>query len=111
MYKLHPPDPRVLYNRLKSSAKKRGIDFDLTVLDLYEISYPITCPISGVALHWYTSQQPNSYSFDRIDSNKGYSIDNLIVVSWRANRLKSDATHEELKQLHDFYNVISPTSY
>ena len=105
MYKLYPPEPKVLYNRLKSSAKKRGIAFDLTVLDLYQISYPITCPINGIALHWNTTQKDDSYSFDRVDSGKGYSIDNIIIVSWRANRLKSDATPEELKQLSDFYAI------
>ncbi len=46
----------------------------------------------------------NSYSVDRIDSTKGYSFDNIIIVSNRANRLKSDATLLEIKQLAEFYS-------
>lgn len=104
MYKMTSPEPKAIYNRLKASAKKRGIPFDLRVTDLYELSYPVTCPINGLVLRWNKGKaQDDSYSFDRIDSTKGYTIDNLQVISWRANRLKSDATLLELEQLSTFH--------
>jgi predicted RND superfamily exporter protein len=36
-------------------------------------------------------------SLDRIDSKKGYTPDNVWVISHRANQIKNDATIEELK--------------
>jgi hypothetical protein len=99
------PEIKQIYNQLKASAKSRNIPFDLTPLDLYNISYPLTCPVLGIPLKFNRgSQQDNSYSIDRKDSSKGYSIDNIIVISWRANKLKSDASMDEIKKIFEFYN-------
>jgi hypothetical protein len=95
---------KLIHNQLKMSAKKRGIYFDLNMVDLYNISIPITCPILGLPIYFNTgSVQDNSISFDRIDNSKGYSIDNLHIISYRANRLKSDATLEELRQIYEYF--------
>jgi len=97
----------VLFRQLKNSAIKRGIEFDLDLSDLNEISFPITCPILGMPLHFNRGKvEDNSYSVDRMDSTKGYTVDNIIIVSYRANRLKSDATLEELKNITDFYSLL-----
>lgn len=100
-------DTRKIYTRLKSSAKKRNIDFNLSLTDLNNLSFPLTCPILGIPLKFNNGQlQDNSYSIDRIDSSKGYEIDNIIVISWKANRLKNNATNTELKLISEFYNEI-----
>nr|QMP83677.1 MAG: hypothetical protein [Caudoviricetes sp.] len=98
------PEIKTIYNRLKSSAKKRNIHFDLSLTDLNNLTYPITCPILGIPLKFNRDKlKDNSYSIDRIDSTKGYVIDNIIVISWKANRLKSNATNEELEKISAFY--------
>ena len=103
-YKLTAPEPRAIHSRLKASAKKRGISFDLKITDLYEISYPITCPILGMPLRWNIGKpKDNSYSFDRIDSLEGYHIENLQVISFKANRAKNDLTEDEIKKFCAFY--------
>ena len=43
---------------------------------------------------------------DRIDPKKGYVKDNIIVVSMRANRIKSDATVDEIRKVADFYEKL-----
>jgi len=97
-------DLKQVLNGLRASAKKRGIPFELTMDDLNEISIPLTCPILGMPVFFNTGQvNDNSISFDRIDNTKGYVPDNIIAISYRANRLKSDATLNELKLLCDFY--------
>ena len=98
------PETRKIYNRLKASAKKRNIPFDLTLTQLNMLTWPISCPISHIPLKFNNKLQDDSYSIDRIDSSKGYTIDNIIVISWRANKIKSNATKEELKAIADFYN-------
>ena len=99
-YWVHIPDIRIIYNRLKQSAKSRNIPFDLTITQLNDLTFPISCPILGMPLKFNRERmQDDSYSIDRIDSTQGYTIDNIRVISWRANRLKNDATNEELIKL------------
>ena len=99
------PEIKTLYNRLKASAKKRNIPFELTLTDLHNLGWPISCPILNIPLKFNRGQaEDNSYSIDRIDSSKGYSIDNITVISLRANKLKkNNATINELQQLSEFY--------
>lgn len=104
-YHITQKDIKQLLNHLKASAKRRGIEFDLTTADIDEIGIPITCPILGIQLKFHRgSPQDDSISFDRIDSSKGYTKDNLVIVSFRANRLKSNATFEEMAAIVEFYD-------
>lgn len=96
---IHDADIKTLYNRLKASAKKRGILFDLTLTEMNDLTFPITCPILNIPLEFNRgSAKDNSVSFDRIDSSIGYTIDNIMIISNRANKLKSDATEDELNK-------------
>ena len=98
------PDVRKIYNHLKNSAKKRNINFNLSLADLYKIDYPITCPILGMPLHFYKGKiEDDSYSYDRIDSSKGYELDNIQVISFKANRAKNNLSEEEIKLFVRFY--------
>lgn len=99
------PDIKLIYSRLKSSAKKRGICFDLEVTDLYELSYPITCPILNIPLKFNKGKaEDNSYSVDRKDSSLGYTSDNIWIISWKANRLKNDASTTDLQRIAEYYS-------
>ncbi len=101
---MKPLEIKTIYNRLKASASKRNIPFDLTVVELNNLSYPITRPILGIPLHYNRgSAADDSYSVDRIDSTLGYTIDNIEVISLRANKLKSDATLQEIQLLAEYY--------
>ena len=100
-------DIKLLWNNLKNSAKKRNIPFELSISDIDEIGIPITCPVLGIPLYFHRHQvQDDSISFDRIDSSKGYSLDNVIIISYRANKLKSNATLDEMKRIVEFYNNL-----
>lgn len=100
------PETKTIYNRLKASAKKRNILFNLTIPQLNNFTYPISCIVCNTPLEYGKNLQDNSGTFDRIDSNLGYIEENLIIICWRCNRLKNNATKKELKQLSDFYNNI-----
>ena len=104
------PEIKEIYNRLKQSAKSRNIPFDLTMTQLNNLTFPISCPILGIPLKFNRgSLADDSYSIDRIDSSQGYTIDNIEVISWRANRLKNDATHEELEKISKHYILDHPS--
>lgn len=97
----------LVYKNLKSSAKRRGIEFNLTKEDIDDIGLPLRCPILDIPLKFNSSfADDDSYSFDRIDSSKGYTRDNLVVISLRANKLKNNASLEELQKIAQFYTEL-----
>jgi hypothetical protein len=58
------------------------------------------CPLLGLKLSYEDfGIRYNSPSLDRKDSSKGYSKNNIWVISSRANILKNDSTIEELELL------------
>ena len=98
---------KVLLNQLKASAKKRGIEFDLTTADIDDIGIPISCPVLGIPLKFNKGKPlDNSISFDRIDSTKGYTKDNIVIVSHRVNKLKSNSTYDEMKKIFEYYREL-----
>lgn len=65
---------------------------------------PDKCPVFNTELDFehaggIKGRNPNSPSLDRFDNSKGYTKDNIRVISWRANSLKSDGTQEEFEQI------------
>lgn len=98
-------DPaKALYQGRKSDAKKRGIEFTLTIED---VVIPETCPILGIPIVADIGPRTNnSPSIDRIDNTKGYTPDNFVIISWRANLLKKDATLDELRKIADYYTLL-----
>lgn len=88
---------RGMLRRKRGSCKARGVHFDLSVSDL---TAPEFCPVLGVPLD-YTSTDcsPNSATLDRIDPSKGYVRGNVAIISFKANRIKSNATPEELEAI------------
>lgn len=105
--RLRANDPiKYLLVGIKSRCKKNGIPFDITAADLEK---PTHCPVLGIELAYCEPSRhhtPNSASLDRIIPSLGYVKGNVIVVSWRANELKKDATLAEMKALYDYYKDI-----
>lgn len=101
-YKLRRANPRrYLWRGAKSRARRAGILFDL---DPEDIVIPTHCPVLGIPLAIADGrQQDNSPSLDRIDYRKGYVRGNIEVISWKANRIKSNATIEELMKVAVYY--------
>ncbi len=104
------PREYALYERASKRAKEKGLEFDITP---YDIIIPECCPVLGLRLNI----SPNihnldcSPSLDRIDNNRGYIKGNVIVVSFKANTIKSSATVEELKLVYSFYKRLSDNRY
>ena len=88
----------------KQRAKAKGFEFSITIDDLLPL--PEYCPILDVKLNYMGTDEfgfvNDSPSIDRIDSTKGYIQGNVMIISWRANRIKADATLDELKKLVEY---------
>jgi hypothetical protein len=91
----------ILYMNAKARAKKSGIKFELERKD---IVIPDVCPVLGIKLFRENKETwCHAPSIDRIDNNKGYTKDNIMIISRRANILKKDATLYELVKIGKFY--------
>lgn len=96
-----------IWSRSKARAKMAGIEFSLTRGDITNMTVPITCPVLGIPLRMERGQRTdNSLSIDRIDSSQGYTPDNVVFVSWKVNRLKNNATLDEMRKMVIFYEEL-----
>lgn len=89
----------------RQRAAKAGVPFGITRAD---IVIPSHCPVLGVELVRRIGRKggcDSSPSLDRIIPDLGYVPGNIVVVSRRANRIKTDATVEELEAVADFYAI------
>lgn len=86
-------------------ARKAGIPFDITVED---IVIPEHCPVLGIPLQTNEGlARDNSPSLDKIVPERGYVKGNIIVISNRANRIKYDATVDELQKVANYYAALA----
>ena len=92
---------KMLLSASKARARNKGREHSITIEDIYELWPPDNkCPVFGIELEWNsTGFRDTSPSIDRIDSLKGYTKENIQIISWKANRLKSSATIEDLELL------------
>jgi hypothetical protein len=77
----------------RARAKKAGLAFDLHPHDLVLAAH---CPVLGIPLIQSSKLTDNTPTLDRYDPAKGYVSGNVIIVSWLANRVKSNHTDPEI---------------
>lgn len=92
---------RYLWRGVQVRAKKDGTPFELTYEEAERmIRETPVCPVFGVLLTPGTKRaRDNSPSFDCFIPALGYVTGNVHVISFRANRLKGNATAAEIQQL------------
>jgi hypothetical protein len=92
-------------------AKRDGLEFTITTADL---ALPALCPILKLPLKAKTGSpgaHANSPSIDRRDSSRGYTPDNVWIISHKANAIKNDASMEDLILVGQWAaNVVKTTS-
>jgi hypothetical protein len=85
---------KLLVYAARKSAAKRGLEM---AIDVEHIHIPDVCPLLGIHLiRGLDGNRDHSPSIDRIDSTKGYVPGNVWIISYRANRIKNNATADEL---------------
>jgi hypothetical protein len=100
----------VMWCSASKRAKIKNIPFAILPTDIPEI--PSLCPVLGIEL----KQSKDKYnldaspSLDKIEPQKGYVLGNIRIISHKANKLKSNATVNELrlvlKDLEDLYENL-----
>lgn len=98
-----------IFTRKRNSCRPRGIKFTITFA---ELDFPDVCPVLGLRLSYAKPRgsknrvEENAPTFDRIDPSKGYISGNVLIVSWRANRIKNDGTPDEHAKIAKFYRNL-----
>jgi hypothetical protein len=100
-------EDRIKWQALKNiyeRTQRRGYESDLDIDDLPELTD--MCPILGIRYKKGSLKcKDASPSIDRKNPNLPYLKkykDNLAFISYRANRIKADATVEELKSIINY---------
>jgi hypothetical protein len=82
------------FSSIKGSAIKRGIEFSISIEDIWELYLKQNkkCALSGLELKFKSSckdSRGNTASLDRVDSTKGYTLDNIQLVHKDVNLMKN----------------------
>ncbi len=87
---------RYRYISARNRASKKGWEFTITESFIEEllIRQNHQCAYSGIA--FTENGTPHSWSIDRIDSSKGYTIDNIALVSSTVNAMKNDMSYDDM---------------
>lgn len=91
---------------VKQKARTRNIDFNITIQEMWDkfLSQDKKCAYTGIELDFTLKSRgklKGTASLDRIDSSKGYTIDNIQWVHKDLNIMKMDLKQEQfIKYCH-----------
>jgi hypothetical protein len=91
-------------------ARQKGLPCTVTAEEIVK-RLARGCEVTGVQFDLTRGgrRRPDSPSLDRIDSTEGYTPDNVRVVCWWVNALKSDATLDELRKVAEWVDHLAVT--
>jgi hypothetical protein len=96
----------VLLALAKQRAKQNGTPFKITEED---IKIPKRCPALGITLKQGTGKRRlnSSPTLDRVNPSLGYVPGNVIVISYLANAIKSNADHWQIARVADWLKRLT----
>lgn len=95
-------DPRKRWLFFTLNAKTVKPDKLHEIIDKIEL--PTHCPIFGTELVYGGTPRrtDNTASIDRIKPGGPYEIDNVHIISWKANKIKRALDKDEVKKIFDY---------
>jgi hypothetical protein len=94
-----------LWRAARSRAKAKGLPFTITP---EQVVIPAHCIVLGIPLD--SRDRDHCPSLDEVVQGLGYTERNTCVISGRANRIKSDASPEELRAITRYSELRSKFS-
>lgn len=95
---------------IRVAIKNRSRKFEVSV-EAEDLYIPEYCPLlPSIKLTWGKGikMRESAATLDKIIPSLGYTKGNVQIISYRANRIKNDATLEELIQIGDWAkNVLT----
>lgn len=89
----------------QNNEKHNNREFNITLDD---IEFPKACPVLGIKLNYFSPKLCDaSPSFDRLNCKKGYVKGNVRVISFRANKIKSNASSTEVLKVYKWMKSLN----
>lgn len=89
---------------LKGRLSAKGVCPDERNRIIENLFLPVNCPIFNIKLT-YGGRKDHSATLDQIEPGGGYFLENIQVISFRANRIKNNAAPDELRILAEHMAV------
>lgn len=80
----HTPEGRAakLLRTARAMAPRRGLAFEIGIDNILPAMLAGKCQVTGIPFDMLSARGPFRPSIDRIDSSRGYEIDNVQLVVW-----------------------------
>ncbi|MGZ2448490.1 hypothetical protein ACVIRO_001244 [Rhizobium ruizarguesonis] len=89
----------------RKRAREQGVQFSISKVDLI---FPERCPVLDIPLFRSRGKPTdNSPTLDKIIPERGYVPGNIQIISYRANRIKNNATVDELQRIAAYMLSLS----
>lgn len=98
---------------LKTRAKAKGVDFNLTLDYLLSIAADC-CPVDGLPMQWKVDAVPSKRpsprrpSVDRLLPSRGYVKGNVQIICFQYNTWKRDMTLQDMQLLLAYFQEVQP---
>ena len=93
---------RSYFLKIRSEAKKKTVNFELTEENIGQLlAASPRCPVTDEPLFNTKGQggRKNTPNFVRLLPHKGFTLDNVVVLSMRARTMRQDASPAQLRRL------------
>lgn len=91
--------PSHIFSGIRIQAKNRNIPFKITIKQMWNIfrKQKGKCALSGMRLYFNSSSRTKdgNASLDRVDSSRGYSLNNIQWVDKNINKMKNCLSEEQ----------------
>lgn len=114
MFKGHGQIGSKLWSQIKLQASQRNLSFDLTIESAWQLfqSQHGRCALSGRPIYFKDYEVEQTASLDRIDSLRGYSINNVQWVHKDVNRMKQHFPQDYFLMLcRDIATMAAPNKF
>lgn len=94
------------FKQLKLAARKHNTDFNITLYNYERLLEANSCEYCGGPL------PITGHGLDRVDSNGGYTLDNVVPCCYSCNMTKSNTySYDQMKMIAEFINEMKLTNW
>jgi len=93
--------PKTYWSRIQKQAKKRNLDFNLTIEEAFELfeKQNKKCFYTNEPINFSKKDNKQTASLDRLNSSFGYHVNNVVWCHKTINRMKGTLSKEDFLKI------------